>query len=298
METESSLPILHTQVILLPDSGLIGRIDPVRRIELVAGHVVVLCTKTYGAITRESWDILKNCPFCGLSLLDVKLLPVNISHNWPFELREAMMESFNMNEIQVLCFDLRIDYDELATNTKSQTIVALIQSLTRQGRLNKLFLICIQNRPRVDWEGLMTSAWLYPLEVFKPHAFKFTAGREQLDSLNSQAARLSVEGKLGEALQIYQQVKAIDPYYPKIDVNIRYVTYELGRPYVDKYGNVVERNVYKMPSIHHDAYSSKKANLPSPRRDRRILIAVCLILLSLLIVTGLFLYLSSMGLGG
>lgn len=290
------LPIRHAQLILQAESPFVGRIDPVRRIELRVGDVVIECASTKEIVSLASWVELNECPFCGKSSQYAKLCAV-ISYNWPYKLREAINDSFSMDEIHLLCFDLLVNYDELSGNTKSQKVVALIQSLTRRGRLNELFLICEKNRPHIHWAELIASADLHPLEVFKPNAFDPRAGREHLESLNSQATRLKLEGKLGDALQIFQQIKDIDPYYPKIDMNIRHVSYELGRPYVDKYGNVVDRDVYKGESktLAKPSYQKEEGDL-RPRYLRPWSVVV-LTALAILIVIFLF-YLLSMGYGG
>lgn len=289
------LPVRHAQLILQAESPFVGRIDPVRRVAFRVGDVVIECARKNEIVSLSSWVELEECPFCGESGQHTKLFTV-ISYNWPHKLREAMINSFNLEEINSLCFDLLVDYEELSGNTKSQKVVALIQLLARRERLNELFLICGQNRSHINWAELIASADLHPLEVFKPNAFDPLAGREHLESLNSQATRLKLEGKLGDALQIYQQIKDIDPYYPKSDMNIRHVSNELGRPYVDKYGNVVDRDVYKKAP----EALAKPAYLPSPYEGRRYLRPWSVVFLTALAILGvIFLfYLLSMGYGG
>ena len=58
------------------------------------------------------------------------------------------------------------------------------------------------------------------------------------DSLASQATQFFITGDLDQALEIYQKIRTIDPSYPRINMMIRSVEEEMGRPYIDRYGRV------------------------------------------------------------
>lgn len=53
-------------------------------------------------------------------------------------LRRAMKESFNTDELQGLCFDLGIDYEELPAGTKSILVQEMIRYCERRNTLPEL----------------------------------------------------------------------------------------------------------------------------------------------------------------
>ncbi|MBK8903648.1 MAG: CHAT domain-containing protein [Anaerolineaceae bacterium] len=71
---------------------------------------------------------------------------VNLSH-----LRDLIVKHFDENEVMDLCFDLRIEFEELVGNEKRGKTRSLINKLEREGRLNELIDHCAKLRPRVNW---------------------------------------------------------------------------------------------------------------------------------------------------
>jgi hypothetical protein len=86
---------------------------------------------------------------------------------WPARLRRALMAYFDEADIQTLCFDLGIDYDNLPGGSKSVKIVELIEYLARLGKIPELIDHCSQYRPNVPWGELREAAVRHPL-VFEP----------------------------------------------------------------------------------------------------------------------------------
>ena len=66
-------------------------------------------------------------------------------------LRKLLIGSFNLEELRLLCFDLGLDYEELAGRTKSTKMQDLITYLQRRGELQRLLDEVKSQRPNVDW---------------------------------------------------------------------------------------------------------------------------------------------------
>jgi hypothetical protein len=69
------------------------------------------------------------------------------------DLKNKMDEYFNTNEIETLCFDLGIDYENLSGEGKSAKIRELIEYCRRQDRLDELVARVRAERPKVAWPG-------------------------------------------------------------------------------------------------------------------------------------------------
>jgi anti-sigma regulatory factor (Ser/Thr protein kinase) len=63
------------------------------------------------------------------------------------ELRRLLSQFFDESEIQDICFDLHIDYDNLAGTTKNDKIRAVIIHLDSRGRITELTDVCRKLRP-------------------------------------------------------------------------------------------------------------------------------------------------------
>lgn len=70
-------------------------------------------------------------------------------------LRETMTDVFNLSELRDLCFDLAIDYENLAGSTKSDKMRELINHTRRTGHLVELIEACRLRRPNADWGELI-----------------------------------------------------------------------------------------------------------------------------------------------
>ena len=66
-------------------------------------------------------------------------------------LRKALARHFNLAELNTLCFDLGIDYEELAGATKTEKVTALLDYCERHGRLPALLTHVQAERPQIDW---------------------------------------------------------------------------------------------------------------------------------------------------
>lgn len=71
-------------------------------------------------------------------------------------LRRNMEMAFNLDELQGLAFDLRVDYENLAGDTKSARVRSMISYCERLNLLPKLLGLCQKLRPEMQWEQEMT----------------------------------------------------------------------------------------------------------------------------------------------
>jgi hypothetical protein len=66
-------------------------------------------------------------------------------------LRRKMGERLSDEEVQDLCFDMDIGYDNLPASTHTGKIRELLEELRRQHRVSELVALLGLNRPETDW---------------------------------------------------------------------------------------------------------------------------------------------------
>jgi hypothetical protein len=70
------------------------------------------------------------------------------------ELRDRLIRSFSLAELELLSFDFGADWDSLSGNSLQTKARSLIAYAWRRGELDKLIRTCTQLRPDVDWNIL------------------------------------------------------------------------------------------------------------------------------------------------
>jgi hypothetical protein len=100
------------------------------------------------------------------------------------------------------------------------------------------------------------------------------------DRLASQATRSYITGDLAQALDIYQQIRTIEPFYPRINIMIRSVEEEIGRSYIDRYGRVREEAVFDYPCS-----SAPPPKMYASRRSP--IVIILLVIMSILILVAI-----------
>jgi len=80
-----------------------------------------------------------------------------------YPLRHELDQRFDEQELRSLCFDLRVDYDNLPGEGKVNKARELVAYMARRGRLDDLAKIGRRMRPDVDWEAL-----IQPPQVITP----------------------------------------------------------------------------------------------------------------------------------
>ena len=67
------------------------------------------------------------------------------------QLRQGLVEAFNGDELETLCADIGVDYENLEGNAKEAKARELIAFLLRRGQLQALLDYCTQHRPEYSW---------------------------------------------------------------------------------------------------------------------------------------------------
>ena len=70
------------------------------------------------------------------------------------QLLVLMIESFNMDELMEICFNLGVMWDSLEGNTIQIKIMALIENMERRGHEYMLIGECQRVRPNVNWPSV------------------------------------------------------------------------------------------------------------------------------------------------
>jgi hypothetical protein len=70
------------------------------------------------------------------------------------QLRQLIDEHFNLEEIKTLTFDLGLDYEHLAGETRPSKIVSLLLYLVRRGELSNLIDLLYIQRQSVQWPDM------------------------------------------------------------------------------------------------------------------------------------------------
>jgi hypothetical protein len=104
-----------------------------------------LANERYRALlSPEQWDWLINTvrqaskyhrdPLNGATMLSSSLRPV-------------LQERFNLVELQQLCFEMQIDFENLEGSSKDSKVLSLLNQCQRHGRLKELWDLCVRLRP-------------------------------------------------------------------------------------------------------------------------------------------------------
>jgi len=101
-------------------------------------------------------------------------------------LQRQLVEHFDLGEMQQLCFDLSIDYDELAGDTKTDKARELVKFGYRNGRIPEIVQRCAELRPQEIWnkpakiyahDGL-PDEWIEPLQRLHRLVKEFNRNRQ------------------------------------------------------------------------------------------------------------------------
>lgn len=72
-------------------------------------------------------------------------------HSDSKRLRQNLQRSFSVAEIREICFDLGLDYDNLAGSKKAEKIIDLLGYLDRRQMVDQLLKVCRELRPHLSW---------------------------------------------------------------------------------------------------------------------------------------------------
>lgn len=71
--------------------------------------------------------------------------------NTQTQLLLKIQQFFNLSELQTLCFNLKIDFEDISGSTKTDKIRELIKHCQRQNLLEELLTACEESRPQIIW---------------------------------------------------------------------------------------------------------------------------------------------------
>lgn len=66
-------------------------------------------------------------------------------------LQKKLVEHFDLSELKTLCFDLSINYEEIAGETLTDKTRELVKFVYRSGRIGDIIELCQELRPKVAW---------------------------------------------------------------------------------------------------------------------------------------------------
>ena len=100
-----------------------------------------------------------------------------------YPLRHELDRRFDEQELRSLCFDLRVDYDNLPGEGKVNKARELVAYMARRGRLDDLAKVGRRLRPDIDWEALIQAPQV------------ITAATRRVPSTRSREAHVPLPGE-------------------------------------------------------------------------------------------------------
>jgi hypothetical protein len=102
---------------------------------------------------REEWinEIMKAKAALGAAEIVEKTTDGTLLNVRMVSLRKNLTDFFSESELQTLCFDLNMDYENLPGATKEEKARELVIQCERNGQVNQLIKQCKKLRPSVNW---------------------------------------------------------------------------------------------------------------------------------------------------
>jgi hypothetical protein len=75
-----------------------------------------------------------------------------VPHNLLVHLRQVLADRFSPGDLQTLCFDLGVPYENLSGEEYRLKVLSLIQLLERTNRIDDLIAFGQKIRPDVNWQ--------------------------------------------------------------------------------------------------------------------------------------------------
>jgi hypothetical protein len=102
-------------------------------------------------------------------------------------LQKQLVEHFNLSELKTLCFELGINYDDLAGDTLTDKTRELVKFGHRGGRVPEIVAHCQAARPHVDWSqpariyrhDELPDEWVEPVQRLHRLVRAFNRNRHQ-----------------------------------------------------------------------------------------------------------------------
>jgi len=121
------------------------------------------CVESIGALRDPQWlrhlmayqePLLPLTTRFGFLVLPLTLCATRL--DWPGrrKFREAIKESFSLGELRTVCFDLKVDYEDLP-DTKEDMVRELINYMLRNDDIDRLVCEVYRRRPNIPWSDLL-----------------------------------------------------------------------------------------------------------------------------------------------
>jgi formylglycine-generating enzyme required for sulfatase activity len=136
-----------------------------------------------------------------------------------YKLKALLYEHFNLEDLRSLCFDLRIDFDDLRGETKSTKLVDFLNLILRSRRIADLANILKSIRPNISWDS----------------AFRVDENNHYINNLDewfSEANKFLLLGDVGRAFDLYQKIQSVDANFDGLGPQLRRAERELNAPYM------------------------------------------------------------------
>ena len=69
-------------------------------------------------------------------------------------LKRILIEHFNMEELESLCFDIDVDFEVLSGENKEKKVIELVKYVKRRNAMDKLIDAAKTERPSAAWDEL------------------------------------------------------------------------------------------------------------------------------------------------
>jgi hypothetical protein len=88
---------------------------------------------------------------------------MSLNAEWHIRLRQVLVNYFDENELETLCYDLGIDYQDLPGDGKTKKTIELVKHFARRGKTAELIDYCSRQRPNLEWDKIRAAAAAGPL---------------------------------------------------------------------------------------------------------------------------------------
>lgn len=140
---------------ILPVWHLISQREVMVHSPSLAGLMAVSTDRGITAVIQAIIDVVnpgqKVFPTPIYKIAEEKTATFRGSPSEKTRLLQGLISYFNLSELQTLCFELGIDFDDLGGEGKMNKARELISYLDRHGRLPELVQILRQQRPQMAW---------------------------------------------------------------------------------------------------------------------------------------------------
>jgi hypothetical protein len=109
------------------------------------------------------------------------------------QLRKKMINTFSLQDIKLLCFDLSIPYDEIPGENLSSKINSLLVSVYKLGNLESFYQMLVEERPKIGWPNLA-----------ELQSFRWQELEQAVDLPKSVQERVNQMGNVGDNNTIVQ----------------------------------------------------------------------------------------------